>query len=192
MGVDYNALGLVMPYLLQRFVAKKYCGPVRVRVIEWTRRYNSLRSLVTARRGVAMVEFALVAPITVLLFVSFIQVGFVLSSYVTVTDAARQGARTAITQGLTDAQRTTAARKAIFPNYPDCAAGNTGFAQSTGNIDCTNGVSVTLPAANPIDHPNRRGQTLEVQVTWLVTMDVGVFTNTPDLTVTARSKMRID
>ncbi len=151
-----------------------------------------MRFLLTARRGVAMVEFALVAPITVLLFVSFIQVGFVLSSYVTVTDAARQSARAAITQGLTDTQRTAAAREAIFPNYPDCTGGNTGFAQSMGNIDCSSGITVILPAEDPIEHPNRRGQTLEVHVTWVVTMDVGVFTNTPDITVTSRSKMRIE
>lgn len=46
-------------------------------------------------RGQTMVEFALVAPILALLLFGVIQFGIAFNSYVTITDAARAGARKA-------------------------------------------------------------------------------------------------
>jgi Flp pilus assembly protein TadG len=46
-------------------------------------------------RGAAAVEFALVLPLLVLLIVGMIQFGFVFNAYITVTHAAREGARMA-------------------------------------------------------------------------------------------------
>jgi Flp pilus assembly protein TadG len=47
-------------------------------------------------RGQTAVEFALVAPILVLLLLGIIQFGIAFQNYVTITDAARAGARKAI------------------------------------------------------------------------------------------------
>jgi Flp pilus assembly protein TadG len=47
-------------------------------------------------RGQAMTEFALVLPILALLIFGIIQFGIVFNNYLTVTDAARAGARSAI------------------------------------------------------------------------------------------------
>lgn len=47
-------------------------------------------------KGQAMVEFALVLPFLLLLIMAIIQFGLVLSGYVTVSNAAREGARVGI------------------------------------------------------------------------------------------------
>jgi hypothetical protein len=46
-------------------------------------------------RGAAAVEFALVLPLLVMLVFGIIQFGFVFNAYITVTQAAREGARMA-------------------------------------------------------------------------------------------------
>jgi Flp pilus assembly protein TadG len=61
-------------------------------------------------RGQTAVEFALVAPILIVLVLAIIQVGVAFHDYVTITDAARAGARKAIVArlsggNLTDAQQ---------------------------------------------------------------------------------------
>lgn len=144
-------------------------------------------------RAVAMVEMALVTPVIVFLMISFTQLGFVFSSYVSVTNVAREAARASIVSGLTDAERRQAAVAAVFPS-----AGvnrSTGLALATGTIANPGGVTVSLPAygvAEQMSNPNRRGQTLQVTVVWRVTMDIGVFFTTPDFNVTATSAMRIE
>ena len=56
-------------------------------------------------RGVALVEFALVAPILFLLVLGIIEFGFLYSGYITLTGAAREGARIAVVGGDEDAIR---------------------------------------------------------------------------------------
>jgi Flp pilus assembly pilin Flp len=53
------------------------------------------RQKITDERGQTMVEFALVAPVLCLLLFAIIQFGVLYSSYVTLTDATRAGARKA-------------------------------------------------------------------------------------------------
>lgn len=165
-----------------------------------------MRRALAPRSGVAIVEFALVTPVVVFLMISFMQLGLILSSYVSVTDAARQGARAGIASGLTDNQRIAAAKAAGLGSA--CPGAATGFAQSTGTIDCTNGVKVfitdpsgltpekalpyTPTSAEAMDHPNRQGQLLTVKITWTVTMDLGMYIPTPNITVVAKSSMRIE
>ncbi len=48
-----------------------------------------------AQRGQAMVEFAIVAPILLLILMGIMQLGVVYNNWVTLTDAARAGARKA-------------------------------------------------------------------------------------------------
>ena len=50
------------------------------------------------RRGQALVEFALVIPIVVLLLISLFDLGRAVYAYTTITNAARDGARLAIVQ----------------------------------------------------------------------------------------------
>lgn len=48
------------------------------------------------RRGQSLVEFALILPLLLFLVMGIIQFGFILSGYVTVSNAAREGARVGI------------------------------------------------------------------------------------------------
>ena len=54
------------------------------------------RSELRSERGQTAVEFALVAPLLIVLLLGVIQVGLAFNHYVTLTDAARAGARKAV------------------------------------------------------------------------------------------------
>jgi Flp pilus assembly protein TadG len=62
----------------------------------------SLRATRRARseNGQAMVEFALVVPLLCVLLLAIVQLGIVLNNYLTITDAARVGARKAVVTRL--------------------------------------------------------------------------------------------
>ena len=61
-------------------------------------------------RGQAMTEFALVLPVLVLLLFAVIQFGIAFNNHITVTDAARAGARkAAVSRGTADAARSAEA-----------------------------------------------------------------------------------
>jgi Flp pilus assembly protein TadG len=53
------------------------------------------RTNITSERGQTMTEFAIVLPILVVLLFGIIQFGIAFNNYVTITDAARAGARKA-------------------------------------------------------------------------------------------------
>ncbi len=55
-----------------------------------------MRPAVRDERGQTAVEFALIAPLLVVLLLGIIQFGIAFHNYVTITDAARAGARKAI------------------------------------------------------------------------------------------------
>ena len=59
------------------------------------------RRNIREEHGQTAVEFALVSPILVVLLLDIIQFGITFNNYVTLTDAARAGARKAIVQRLT-------------------------------------------------------------------------------------------
>ena len=56
---------------------------------------------IASERGQAAVEFALIAPILIVLILGVIQAGIAFNHYITITDAARAGARTAIVARFT-------------------------------------------------------------------------------------------
>lgn len=145
-----------------------------------------------ARRGQGVVEFAIITPVIVFLMISFVQLGLVLSSYVSVTNVAREAARAAIVHNLTEAQRQAAADNAVFNG--DVTTGKpTGFALGTGFIPAGSVTLTYTPGpGDPVVHPRHQGDELTVTVPWTVTMDIGVFFPTPDFTVNARSTMRVE
>ena len=61
----------------------------------------------SSRRGQALVEFAMVTLVLLMLIFGVIEIGRILLVYTTVTDAARQGARYAITHGTPPAGPST-------------------------------------------------------------------------------------
>jgi len=63
-----------------------------------------------SERGQAMTEFALVLPVLALMLFAVIQFGIAFNNYITVTDAARAGARkAAVSRGTANPARTTEA-----------------------------------------------------------------------------------
>jgi Flp pilus assembly protein TadG len=69
------------------------------------------RNIYRNQEGQAMVEFALVAPILLLLVFGIVQFGILFNNYLTLTDAVRAGARqAAVSRTLTDPVGTTKTR----------------------------------------------------------------------------------
>jgi Flp pilus assembly protein TadG len=73
------------------------------------------RSDIRSEEGQTAVEFALVAPLLIVMLLGILQIGITFNHYLTVTDAARAGARRAIVarvQGLTPADVEASVRAA--------------------------------------------------------------------------------
>jgi len=63
---------------------------------------NRLFSLKKGQKGQALVEFALVLPLLLLLILLAVQFGFILNAYITLTHLSREGARYAAVHPQTD------------------------------------------------------------------------------------------
>ena len=96
-----------------------------------------------SEKGQALVEFALVAPLLLLLLFGIIQFGIAFNNSLTLTDAVRAGARAAIVNGPSGA--SAAAKQAVLasaPNLNQTALGS-GVTVTVGTTDVT--VSATYP-----------------------------------------------
>ena len=100
-------------------------------------RHRTTRSKRTERRGAALVEFALVAPIFLLLVVGSIEFGRAIMVQEALTNASREGVRTGIEDGSLTTDVTTAvnnyltdmsisgASTSVTPADPGTTAGGT-------------------------------------------------------------------
>ena len=70
---------------------------------KWSRLKTSFISLKKKQEGQSMVEFALTFPLLLLVIIGIFQFGAILNGHVTVTNAAREGARVAVV-GANDAE----------------------------------------------------------------------------------------
>lgn len=141
-------------------------------------------------RGQSLVEFALVLVPLLLLILGVIQFGLVFNSYVTMTNAAREGARTGTvyvfdrgcTKAQNDALRNEAMRTALLssmnllskaaPQFANTAATGSTCTLSGGwtasGTTFTNGdmtVTYAVPAG-VTDSDTRTGQTITVRATY--------------------------
>jgi Flp pilus assembly protein TadG len=98
-------------------------------------------------RGQTAVEFALVAPILIILVLGIMQFGVAFHDYVTITDAARAGARQAVIARLAGGD-FTAAQQAVYN-----AAGGLDHPPLVVTVDdptpLTAGSTVTVTATYP-------------------------------------------
>src|SRR3954463_2655891 len=89
-------------------------SPARSRSTSWLsqRRSAEMRRLRRLQndRGQTAVEFALVTPVIIVLLLGIIQVGIAFHDYITVTDAARAGARKAVVDRFTGENTTQLAQ----------------------------------------------------------------------------------
>jgi Flp pilus assembly protein TadG len=96
-------------------------------------------------QGQTMAEFAVVLPILVVLLFGIVQLGIVFNNYVTLTDAARAGARAAAVSRQA-ADPTGTADAAVRSSAPDLNQGNLGVNVSSA---WTPGSPVTVTATYP-------------------------------------------
>jgi Flp pilus assembly protein TadG len=140
--------------------------------------------LLHADDGQALVEFALVMPIIIALLLGIVQFGIIFNNYETMTDAARVGARQAITarwSGDHGAAGYAAARS---------AAGN--LKQSDLGVDIQSCVPGTYPCgSSPGQDWTATGNEVTVKVTYpynIKILDVVVASGT----ITAVTKERLE
>jgi Flp pilus assembly protein TadG len=111
------------------------------------------RKIGRAQEGQAMVEFALVLPVLLLLIMGIIQFGILFNNYVTLTDAVRAGARqAAVSRGLTDPVAATESRvkkSAAGLKASDLAITVTPLDPNDGSANWVQGGDVTVKATYP-------------------------------------------
>jgi len=98
-------------------------------------------------RGVALVEFALVAPILFLLVLGIIEFGFLYNGYITLTGAAREGARIAVVGGDEDAIEAAVVNHTVDLQLASGPSVNVDF--SNPGLD-SGGTTVTVTGAVPL------------------------------------------
>lgn len=104
---------------------------------------HEIRAILKKRRGQAMVEFALILPVFILILLGIMEFGLVFHQYLVVTAASREGARVAALGG-TDAETQTIVNTSA-------ASVNTG--QLTTTITPTvrvKGQTVSVQVTNPV------------------------------------------
>lgn len=94
---------------------------------------------ITSERGAAAVEFALLVPILIMIALGIMEFGRAYNAQVTLTNAAREGARSmAITNNATSAR--SAAKNAASHLNPAISDGNIAFSPTA----CTAGSQMTV------------------------------------------------
>jgi Flp pilus assembly protein TadG len=123
---------------------------------------RNIYRIFTGTDGASSVEFALLLPILVMLLTGIIQLGMAYSNYVSITHAAREGARLAAVDQYSD----TIVRERAYPVVP-------------------NSVSLSYP------NGNTHGQEAVVTVTFTKTIDIP-FWGKVSVPITSRAGMRIE
>jgi Flp pilus assembly protein TadG len=123
-------------------------------------------------QGQTMTEFALVLPILVLFLFGIIQFGIAFNNYVTITDAARAGARKAAVS------RQSSNPVADCQNAVLAATDNLNMTQPGAGITCT------------FDPSMQQGTTVQVQVQYPYTIDLfGIPVTSGTLTSVMKEKL---
>lgn len=159
----------------------------------------------TARRGVSLVEFALLSPVVLVTILGLIELGFVVHSYVAITNAAREGARSgsvlkievpddlvdfAAQQAYADGVRSAVVKAAVASAYDAVFPRPLGMASYFGQLDPNVDVSITYTAGSP-DNPLRAREYFTVEVAYHYRLVYGMMP-LPPLDLRARSVMRIE
>lgn len=143
-----------------------------------------VRSRARRSEGQSLVEFSLVITPLLLILLGIIQMGFVFNAQVTITNAAREGARAAtiyvysssLTKGSNDAARNAAALDALTTAFgtlsraaPQFTTGSSWTVSGTDpNLTYTNGdvvVSYSVPSGVTDSEP-RTGERVTVRVAY--------------------------
>jgi Flp pilus assembly protein TadG len=131
-------------------------------------------------RGQSLVEFSLVLVPLLLLILGVVQFGLIFNSYVTITNAAREGARSGtiyvydrtLTKAQNDAARNAAIRASVLSSMnllsktaPNFSGGVTWTQSGTTYTNGDLVVTYTLPGG-VVESDPRTGQTITVRLTY--------------------------
>lgn len=116
------------------------------------------RALLSATSGQALVEFALVVPILLILVLGVIDFGRAWHAYQVITDAAREGARLAVVA------RTPSATPADVDGAVRDALSRRNLPSGSGTTAVTVGLVQPAPPAAPLVWPGEPGNQVTVQV----------------------------
>jgi Flp pilus assembly protein TadG len=109
-------------------------------------------------RGQALVEFAVVLPVFLLILSGILDFGFLLYSRMTVISATREGARVAI-----DAPKSTTAQQAQIPNLVRTRVTDAAAGLNTAALTTT---PTCIPACNFAAGTAKAGDSVKVVVTY--------------------------
>lgn len=120
-----------------------------------------IREYIKGNRGQAMVEFAFVFPIFVWIFIGMIDFGRIFHELIVVTQAAREGARTAVV-GSSDAAISTAVRNAAVTIHSEANPVTTVVTPAQASrvagapitVTVTHNVTILTPFISTIVQPN--------------------------------------
>ncbi len=125
-----------------------------------------------SERGANLVEFAIVAPLLILLIAGIADIGRAFHSYMIITNASREAAR-------------YAARYPLH-NIGICQAALNETTGSAVTLNCATDLAKTFPNAS-----SAGGQPVRVTVTINFPTIIGSFIGTNNLTLSARTEMAI-
>ena len=133
--------------------------------------------------GVALVEFALVAPMLLLLMIGILDVGRAVNAYVTISNAAREGSHyVALHPAASPAAIASAVRTRVVPL--DASAVDVTASYYDGTAFQTFPPSGGIPTSRP--KPSFIPVRVEVSYDWhAVTMLIGIFFSSPSFTASS-------
>jgi Flp pilus assembly protein TadG len=141
--------------------------------------------------GASAVEFALVAPLLILLLFGVINFGFLFSEQLSLNNSVRQGARAAVVagSGTTCAGVVTSVRSGAFAAGQNTANIDVTTLRSDGSNPCgttANSTSTTKPCTGSFDTATSQSDSIEVTATFnakmLLPMPIPGFKNAFKLT----------
>jgi Flp pilus assembly protein TadG len=141
-------------------------------------------------RGAALVEFALVVPLLLVVIAGIVDFGFAFQRYEVVTNAAREGARLATLPGYNDQAAVDARVRAYVMEGLSISAGQLGASMPSGAVTLTN-ADLTI-AGQPVPTAI---VTVNYNHTFLMLGPMlGLINKSWDgsITLTAKSQMRIE
>jgi Flp pilus assembly protein TadG len=111
-----------------------------------------LLDLAAARRGTVTIEFAVIAPVLLLLVLGTFQFGLVISNYVLLTNAVGAGARQfALSRGATTPYADTVS--VITGSSPTLTAANITVTLSVNGTSCSSNSACTTALTNAAGQP---------------------------------------
>ena len=144
--------------------------------------HRDVRDLLHDRSGAPAVEFALIAPLLLMLIMGIIQFSITLNNYIELTEAVRTGARNlAISRAMASATPYTTTVSDIGSSAGNLTAANISITMSVNGTACTSNstCSTALSAA--------AGQTATVTATYPCNLMVMGFNFIPNCTLQSQT-----